>query len=141
MKKTISVQLTSNLLILINTLMLLVHIMIVLKILPYTFIWGGQIKNDSDLIKMESISILIQILFIFIIALKAGFILKGKFKKTASMGVWMIFAYMLLNTVGNLASRSGMETMIMTPITILLALLLFRLGIEKDEKKDLPFSQ
>jgi hypothetical protein len=73
----------------------------------------------------------VQTLFISIIAVKAGYILKGKFKRTVKIGTWVMFGLMVLNTIGNLISSSGLETMVMTPITSLLALLVFRLAIEK----------
>jgi hypothetical protein len=86
-------------------------------------------------------SIFIQILFIFIIALKAGYILPGKLKRTATIGIWVIFVFMIMNTIGNLASSSGLETLIMTPLTILLAILTFRLAIEKEDTNTPTISQ
>jgi positive regulator of sigma E activity len=133
MKNVISVKMTSNLLLLINAFMLVLHILIISKIVPHDFIWGGQIKNERDLIRLESVAILIQLVFIFIIALKAGYIFPGKLKRTANAGVWIIFIFMIINTFGNLASTSGLETLIMTPLTIVLALLTFRLGVEKKD--------
>lgn len=107
------------------------HVLILLKIVPYDFVWGGRLKSESDLVIFESVSIVVQILFISIIAAKAGYFFKGKFKRTVNVGTWVIFGIMVLNTIGNLFSNSGLETIVMTPITILLALLVFRLAIEK----------
>lgn len=131
MKKLISIRLASNTIITINTLALLMHVLIILKIIPYDFVWGGQLKSESDLIIFESISIVVQTLFISIIAVKAGYVFKGKFKRTVNIGTWVLFGVMVLNTIGNLVSSSGLERIVMTPITSLLALLLFRLVIEK----------
>lgn len=131
MKKLISIRLASNIVITINSIAVLMHVLILLHILPYDFVWGGQLKSEEDLILFETISIVMQILFIFIIAAKAGYVLKGKFRKTINAGIWVLFGIMVLNTIGNLASASGFETMVMTPLTILLALLVFRLAIEK----------
>jgi hypothetical protein len=133
MKSLISVRMTSNLLLLINAFMLVLHILIISKIVPHDFIWGGQIKSDRDLLRLESMAIFIQLLFIFIIALKAGYIFPGKLKRTANAGVWIIFIFMIINTFGNLASTSGLETLIMTPLTIVLALLTLRLALDKEE--------
>jgi hypothetical protein len=106
------------------------HILILLKIVPFDFVWGGRLKSETDLIIFESISIVVQILFISIVAVKAGYLFKGKFKKTVYVGTWVMFGLMVLNTIGNLVSISSLETMVMTPITCLLALLIFRLAIE-----------
>ena len=130
MKKLISIRLASNIIITLNTIALFMHVLILLKIVPYDFVWGGRLKSKTDLIIFESISIVVQILFISIVAVKAGYLFKGKFKKTVNVGTWVMFGLMVLNTIGNLVSISSLETMIMTPITCLLALLIFRLAIE-----------
>ncbi|KKI89098.1 hypothetical protein WQ54_28150 [Bacillus sp. SA1-12] len=131
MKKLISISLASKLIISINSLALLMHVLILLKIMPYHFVWGGQLKSESDVIVFESISIIVLTLFISIIAVKAGYVFKGKFKRTVNVFTWVLFGLMVLNTIGNIVSSSGLETMVMTPITSLLALLVFRLAIEK----------
>ncbi len=131
MKKLISIRLASNIIITINTIALLMHVLILLKIMPYDFVWGGLLKSEADLIIFESISIVVQTVFILIIAVKAGYVLKGKFKRTVNIGTWVMFGLMVLNTIGNVVSISGLETMVMTPLTSVLALLVFRLAIEK----------
>ncbi|MED3727479.1 hypothetical protein HPB58_13755 [Priestia filamentosa] len=131
MKKLISMKMASYIILAINTMALFMHGLILLNILPYGFVWGGRLKRQEGVILFEMISILIQIVFISIVAVKAGYILKGKFKRTSNIGIWAIFAVMILNSLGNLASHSFLETVVMTPITILLALLVFRLAIEK----------
>lgn len=131
MKKIISIRLASNIIITINTLALLMHFLILLNLLPHDFVWGGRLKSEADLIIFESISIVVQILFISIIAVKAEYVFKGKFKRTVNVGTWVMFGLMVLNTIGNLVSNSGLETLVMTPLTCMLALLVFRLAIEK----------
>ncbi|MEH7444169.1 hypothetical protein V7201_17795 [Bacillus sp. JJ1122] len=131
MKKLISVSLASKIIITINSIAVLMHVLILFRILPQDFVWGGRLKSEEDLILFESISIVLQTLFIFIIAAKAGYVFRGRFNKTVNVGTWVLFGVMVLNTIGNFASNSGFETMVMTPLTILLALLVFRLAIEK----------
>jgi hypothetical protein len=41
-------------------------------------------------------------------------------------GIWITFVYMLLYTVGNLASGVTAEKLIFTPVTMMMALLVFR---------------
>lgn len=131
MKKFISVRLASNIIITIFTFALGMHILILSNVLPHDFVWGGRVTSKIDLLILEFISIVMQLLFIFIIAVKAGYIFKGRFKRTAIIGTWTLFGVMILNTIGNLASISSLETIVMTPLTIFLALLAFRLAIEK----------
>ncbi|MFS0839518.1 hypothetical protein [Paenibacillus sp. 1P03SA] len=131
MKRIISSRLAGILLLVINAGMLSVHVLILLRILPTHFIWGGRINNKTELIMLESISLLMQIVFIALIALKAGYVLPGRFKKAARIGMWVLFGFMLLNTAGNLVSISGAEKLFMTPLTVVLALLSLRLAVEK----------
>jgi hypothetical protein len=63
--------------------------------------------------------------------MKIGYFQQGKFVKVVKVGVWIVFFYFLLNTVGNLTSGITTEKLIFTPITILLTLLAFRVAIEK----------
>lgn len=130
-KQIISIRLASKIIITINTIAILMHVLIILKIVPYDFVWGGRLKSETDLIIYESLSIGVQTLFISIIAVKAGYVFSGKFKKTVNFGTWVMFGLMVLNTIGNLASNSGLETMVMTPLTSVLSILVFRLAIEK----------
>jgi hypothetical protein len=45
--------------------------------------------------------------------------------------VWIIFVFLLLNTLGNLASGVSAENFVFAPITLVLALCALRLAIEK----------
>lgn len=106
------------------------HVLILSNVLPYDFIWGGRVESRDQLLILESISISIQLVFIFIIAVKAGYIFKGRLKRTTIIGTWVMCGVMILNTLGNLASTSSVETIFMTPLTILMAILAFRLAID-----------
>lgn len=130
MKKFISVRLASNLIITVLIIALGMHVLILSNVLPYDFIWGGRVESRDQLLILESISISIQLVFIFIIAVKAGYIFKGRLKRTTIIGTWVMCGVMILNTLGNLASTSSVETIFMTPLTILMAILAFRLAID-----------
>jgi hypothetical protein len=47
-----------------------------------------------------------------------------------NFGVWLIFAFLLLNTLGNLASGATFESLFAAPLTILVALCALRLALE-----------
>ena len=53
-----------------------------------------------------------------------------KFTKATTVGTWIIFAFLILNTVGNLASNVSFERLVFAPITLILAFFAFRLAIE-----------
>ena len=55
----------------------------------------------------------------------------GKRKKSVDMGIWIVFVYLILNTLGNFASGVTAETMVFGPLTIVMAFCALRLAIEK----------
>ena len=78
MKKIISVKLAGNLLLIFLGLLLVFHILVLSGILPASVIWGGQ-ANSNNLVVLESIALVVTVLFLIIVAAKLGYILPGKF--------------------------------------------------------------
>jgi hypothetical protein len=132
MKKLIPAKLAGNLLLLSLGLLFLFHILVLLKVIPSEIVWGGQIGGvPANLVTLETVALLVTALFILIVAAKTGYFQAGKLSGLLNIGLWLIFAYLLLNTLGNLASGISVEKLIFAPITILLALCALRLAIEK----------
>ena len=132
MKKLISAKTAGSILLCAMGLLLLFHVLVTLRIIPSDIIWGGQIQNSSaNLLTMEVIAFVITILFILILLAKLDYIKVKRLRVIVNIGVWIIFIYFLLNTVGNFASGVSFENLVFAPITILLTLLALRLAIEK----------
>ena len=130
MKKIISAKLAGNILIASLGLLLVFHILVLLKILPATILWGGQ-ATSANLAMLEFIALVVTIFFGLVIAAKTGYIKPGIFSGVVNVLTWAIFIFLLLNTLGNLASAVSAENFIFAPITIALALCALRLAIEK----------
>jgi hypothetical protein len=77
------------------------------------------------------IALVVTVIFAIVIAAKMDYIKAGGFTKAVNIGVWIIFAYLILNTLGNLASAVSFENLIFAPITLVLAFCAFRLAIGK----------
>lgn len=132
MKRLLSVRLAGNTTLIILFLLLLLHILILLKFIPSDFVWGGQLNDaQSNMFTFEIIALIVTIVFIFLTTVRTGYIKITKFKLVISIGIWFMFAYFVLNTIGNLASNVSMEKLIFTPITILLSLCTLRLAISE----------
>ncbi|MCX6080316.1 MAG: hypothetical protein NTW32_12350 [Chloroflexi bacterium] len=131
MKKLMSVKWAGNLLLISFGLLAIFDILILLNILPADIVWGGQIKDSATKLILETIALFVTIVFAMIVAAKINYIQVEKFKKAVNIGVWVIFAYLILNTVGNLASGVSFENLIFAPITVALAFFALRLAIEK----------
>jgi len=131
MKKLINTKTAGNILLALFGLLVAFHIIILFNLLPSNVVWGGQVGgSQSGLRTLETISLVFTILFSFVVAAKMGYVQVGKFSRVINILLWIIFAYLPLNAVGNLVSSSSLETLLFTPITIMAALLVFRLAIE-----------
>ncbi len=131
MKKIISAKLAGNVLLAALGLLAIFDVLVLLQVVPSNIVWGGQIQDaSSNLIVLELVALVVTIGFALIVAAKLQYIGAGKFARAVNIGVWIIFAYMLLNTVGNLASGVSVERLIFAPITVIMALCALRLAIE-----------
>lgn len=132
MKKLISAKLAGALLLISLGLLAIFDLLILLNVVPSNIVWGGQIKDPAaNLIVLELIALVVTFIFAIVIAAKMDYIKAGSFTKAVNIGVWIIFAYLILNTLGNLASGVSFENLIFAPITLILAFCAFRLAIEK----------
>ena len=117
-------------------LLAIFDILILLNILPADIVWGGQIKDSATKLILETLTLFVTFVFAVIVAAKIDYIKVQKFKKAVNIGIWVIFAYLILNTIGNLASGVSFENLIFAPITVALAFCALRLAIEK--QADVP---
>ena len=132
MKKLVSAKLAGNILLASMGLLFIFHLLVLFKVIPADIVWGGQIKGvQANLIMLEAVALLVILFFMLIIAAKTGYIKAGKFSAVVNIGVWLIFAFMILNTLGNLASGISFENLVFAPITIILAFCAYRLAMEK----------
>ncbi|GGD45427.1 hypothetical protein GCM10011514_06800 [Emticicia aquatilis] len=107
------------------------HVLVLVKIIPYKIVWGGRLKTDADMYKFELVSLVLNLFFLCVIAIKAG-IFKVDFPANIlNYIIWGMAALFLLNTIGNLLSKSSLEKKIFTPITILLTIFLVILLLAK----------
>lgn len=112
----------------ILSLSILFHISIVFGIVPYNIVWGGRVHNLQELYIFESISLMINATLLFFVSVKIGIVTVSIPNKIVT---WVLYAasfLLFLNTLGNLASINDFERMVFTPITLILAILLFILA-------------
>lgn len=130
MRKLISAKLAGNILLTGLLLLGLFHVLVLLEIAPSEIVWGGNtVGSDSNLLLMEMIALIITLLFILIVAVRLGYIPGVMLKNTVGIGMWIIFAFFILNTVGNLASNITAEKLIFAPVTLVFAFLALSLAV------------
>lgn len=88
---------------------ILFHISIILKIIPYNIAWGGRLTNDNEMYVFESISILINVFLSWLLLMKGEFV-KFKFhNNTVNIILWVFFGLFIVNTVGNIFAKTNFE--------------------------------
>lgn len=132
MKKLISAKLAGNILLFSLAVLEVFHVLVLLKIVPFGIVWGGQIKDVYSLVVFEAFAIILTSFFIIIVAIKLDYIKIKRLKRVASIGVWVMLVYFILNVIGNLTSEVTFERLIFTPITIVLTVFALRLAIEEN---------
>lgn len=106
-------------LILLFLLSILFHVMVLLKIIPYTIVWGGRLRSDTEMYRFEVVSLGVGILFLMIVLVKSK-VVSWRIRDSILNGaLWLMFGMFLLNTVGNLLSENHLEKVIFTPLTLL----------------------
>lgn len=132
MKRLISANVAGKILIILLSLLLIFHVLVLFHLIPFQIIWGGQLENaPENLMLLEIVALAVTVLFIIIVLQKMRLMKIGESRRIINIGIWAIFAYMILNTAGNIASSIELETMIFAPLTLLLAFFALRLRIEK----------
>ncbi len=85
------------------------HLCIVVKLIPYQITWGGRLQNDEEMYVFESISIFINMFLGFVLLMKGGFV-KPYFKVKTINAILVIFLVLFtLNTVGNIFAKTNFE--------------------------------
>ena len=91
------------------TAVILFHICIIAKIIPYDVAWGGRLTNDTEMYVFETISIFINVFLTWILLMEGNFI-KFKFSsKTIHIILWVFFGLFVLNTIGNIFAKTNFE--------------------------------
>jgi hypothetical protein len=129
MKKLLSATSAGKILISGLSLLMVFHLLILMKIVPANIVWGGQIEASPDrFLMLELIAIFLTALFLVIAILRFRSLHTDKSSLLLRLGTWLIFAYLVLNIAGNLALKVTVETIIFTPVTVILAFCAFRLA-------------
>ena len=130
MKKWIPFKLALRVFLGFLALAMLFHLLVIFGMVPADIVWGGRVQSLVELIRMESISILLLVFMALVTAIKARWVFV-KIGKLADYVVWLIPLLFLLNTLGNMQALNAMERFIFTPITFLLTLISLRIALEK----------
>lgn len=113
-------RLTAMLIATVLAMALVLHILVLVRVVPYQMVWGGRIDSLQALYIAESISLTLNGI---ILTMVLGFLQKLPFRFSPiayRAGFTLISVLFGINTVGNLLSHNSIERALFTPITVLL---------------------
>jgi hypothetical protein len=111
------------------------HALVLLQIIPFTIVWGGRLKTESDMYVFESISLIINICMLVVVLSKKEIIHLNIPPKMITVALWLMCLLFFINTLGNLNAIDPFEKIVFTPITLLLSLTSLILAVEKKAKQ------
>lgn len=115
-----------NILLALLTAIILFHILILVKGIPYTIAWGGRLKSDVEMYWFETISILINLFLGFLVLGKGGYTKFGFGIKATDILLKIFLAIFVLNTVANLFAKTNFEKLF-SILTFVFAVLIYKI--------------
>ncbi len=119
-------------LIIIFSIVIVFHLFVISGIVPYDIVWGGNLSSKAMMYQMEGVSILLNVLFLFIVLVKTQVITWSVNPKVLVVLLYIMSGFFALNTIGNLLAEKSLETILFTPITLLLSIMCFYMARKKE---------
>lgn len=108
------------------SMVIVFHLCIVAKIIPYDITWGGRLKHDTEMYVFETVSILINLVLGFTLLMKGGYIKFQLTERTINIVLWAFFVLFILNTVGNIFAQTNFERFF-AALTLIFAWLIWKI--------------
>ena len=134
MRKLLSERFAAIGILLILSAIVVFHFLIIAGIIPFGIVWGGRLQSHAEMIKFETVSVLLNLVMIAIVSIKAGLLKLNLKPFILKVSFWFMTILFTLNTIGNLFSTNSLETLIFTPLTLILAIFSFRLALSKEQQ-------
>jgi hypothetical protein len=112
---------------------MLFHLSIIVKLIPYEITWGGRLKNDTEMYVFETISMLINLLLFSMLLIKGAYVKEFISLKVVNIILWIFIILFGLNTIGNIFAETNFEKSF-TLLTLASAILLWII-LKKDNNR------
>ncbi len=106
-------------------IVLIFHTLILTELIPYDKVWAGKLNSVEEMKSFETISILLNAFMLTVLYLKYRKLEQGTTSKVIDILIWIFAGFFVLNTVGNLFSKSIVELILGTLLTLTSAILCF----------------
>ncbi len=109
------------------------HLLIILKFIPYGIAWGGRLTNDSEMYVFETVSVLINLMLCYILLIKGDYVKGLISSKVVDIILWVFIVLFGLNTIGNLFTETLFEKFF-SILTLLFTILIWMI-VKKSKVK------
>ncbi len=130
MIKKIGLKTAATASVIIAVVTILIHLLVILQIIPYTWINGGRSASFEAASQASWVSIIILVIFIFIYLWAGRIIPITRFKRLFTVILWLMFAYACLGIIMQFLG-TPFEKAVTGVLCILNAIATFRLAIKK----------
>ena len=121
----------------ILTAVLIFHLLMITQQIPYDKVWAGKLNSVDEMLKFETVSILINAVMMIVLFIKLRLLNQEKTNKAIDIFIWVFVGIFALNTIGNLFSKSTMELIFGTLFTLVSAILCFVIVKKGGKERDL----
>lgn len=105
MNLTTAIKLTLGIVVAI----LLFHLSILFKVVPYEITWGGRLTNDFEMYVFETVSVLVNLFLLTLLMIKGKYWNAFMPLRIVNILLWAFGALFALNTVGNVLAKTSFE--------------------------------
>ena len=106
-------------------IILIFHFLIFTEQIPYDKVWAGKLNSVEEMKTFEIFSILINLFMMAILYCKHKLVKSGKRNKAIDLFIWAFVVLFAVNTIGNLFSKSMIELIFGTFLTLVSSVLCF----------------
>lgn len=100
-------------------IMLLIHLGILLKWIPYTIVWGGRLKTDQEMYLFEGVSVLMTGGFLWLALEESGIVSGFMSENIRSYIMWGMAVMFLMSLLGSITSKNKTEKWLFSPLAFL----------------------
>ena len=96
-------------LLILSSLVLVFHICVLFGLVPQEWVWAGKVQEQKTLLLLESVSIIMNLLLMLVVASKLKLVAAGMNKKVQTVLLWLFVIVFAANTLGNLFAETKVE--------------------------------
>ncbi len=127
-------KIAQSTLILIFVATIIFRVLVLAQIIYLQIAWGGRTNTEYGIYLFESVSLFLNIFFLFVVLIKSNKLKISINTKTINIILFIMLIISILIIIGNIISKNSYEKLIFTPLTLISAIFIFILLLDKEKK-------